>query len=633
MRKPEAEDRASWLVERELVSSVDWFIRIRWAPALALSLFPWPASLVPGLSVHPLPLSLCGFVLLLANTLLFFLQKRVKARPRGEEGSRRQVQIARFMILAQVVLDWVVTLTALHWTGGVDSPLLLLFLVHVVLAAVLYKPWEAWTLAGLSVLLVAGLAVGRHVGIFGWHPLVPGLQPEPFLQEALVLGAYALVTFAITWLATVLSARVRKRERVILSLGENLEMAFARTQALYSLARATSSILDLDELLNLLTERVAHTIGSRACIIHLVDQKTGDLKFAAGYGIDPEKPSPEVDLKASGLARRVLAGESIFLDHLPESEDSWARKLAARGWCSLAAAPARGKKGVTGVIWALCLQSARLGPEDASFLEAAGIHAGIAIENALAWRAMRDLDKAKSSFVRLVTHELRSPIAVVLSLLRTLTGGYAGELQEKQKDLLLRAQSRAEFLSTLVDDLLALAESKALPEVKGPMERMDAAAALQKIREHFEIPAKEKEQDFQVGIEGEGPFLVCAPQGSLERILENLVSNAVKYTPRGGKIRVRLWKEEGSGDVLVEVEDTGIGIPKESLDKLGSEFYRAPNARRLEPSGTGLGLAIVKDLLRAVHAELSVRSEEGKGTAFTIRFPANPRASSGEKTC
>ena len=621
MKDQEAVDRASWLVERELVSSVGWFIRVRWAPALALSVFPWPASMVPGITVHALPLSLCGLILLGGNILLYFLQKKIEARPRGEEGAKRQVQAARAVLLVQVVLDWSVTLTALHWTGGVDSPLLLLFLVHLVLAAVLYKPWETWTLAGLSFLLVACLTAGRHLGFLGRHPLVPGLPPASLLQDALTLGAYALVVFAITWLATALSARFRRKERVILSLGENLEMAFSRTQSLYSLARATSSLLDLDELLNLLTERVARTIGSRACIIHLLDTETGDLKFAAGYGIDPDKPSPEVDLKASGLARRVLEGESIFLKNLPHTQDSWARKLAARGWCSLAAAPAKGKKGVAGVIWALCLRSARLGPEDASFLEAAGIHAGIAIENALAWRAMRDLDKAKSSFVRLVTHELRSPIAVVLSLLRTLTGGYAGTLEEKQLDLLRRAQSRTEFLSSLVDDLLALAESKALPEVKGPMETVDAAAAVQRVKERFEIPAREKGQEFAVLVEGEGPFPVPGTAGSMDRILDNLVSNAVKYTPKGGKVSVRLWKEEG--ETLIEVKDTGIGIPKDAIQKLGSEFYRAPNARKIEPSGTGLGLTIVKDLLRAARADLSIQSEEGKGSAFTIRFPRN----------
>ncbi len=619
MRDQETQDRASWLVERELVSSVGWFIRVRWAPALALTLLPWPASLLPGLSVHAFPLSLCGLILLLANLFLFVLQKKIEARPKGEEGARRQVRAARAILLAQVVVDWTVTLTALHWTGGVDSPLLLLFLVHLVLAAVLYKPIETWFLSGTAVLLVAGLAAVRHMGILGWHPLIPGLPPASALQDVLTLGAFALVTFAITWLATALSTRFRRRERVILSLGENLEMAFSRTQTLYSLARATSSILDLDELLNLLSERVARTIGSRACVIHLVDPKTGDLKFAAGYGIDPDKPSPEVDLKASGLARRVLSGESIFLDDLPRIDDSWARKLAARGWCSLAAAPAKGKKGVAGVIWALCLRTARLGPEDASFLEAAGIHAGIAIENALAWRAMRDLDKSKSSFVRLVTHELRSPIAVVLSLLRTLTGGYAGKLEEKQMDLLLRAQNRAEFLSTLVDDLLALAESKALPEVQGPVESVDAAAAVQRVKERFEIPSREKGQDFTTRVEGEGPFLVPGTPGSLDRVLDNLVSNAVKYTPRGGKVGLRLWKE--GEDVLLEVKDTGIGIPENSLQKLGSEFYRAPNARKVEPSGTGLGLAIVMDLLRAVRAEFSIQSEEGKGTTVTVRFP------------
>jgi signal transduction histidine kinase len=111
---------------------------------------------------------------------------------------------------------------------------------------------------------------------------------------------------------------------------------------------------------------------------------------------------------------------------------------------------------------------------------------------------------------------------------------------------------------------------------------------------------------------------VSATHEGLDRIFVNLVGNAVKYTPEDGTVTVTVREQELQ--VAVEVRDTGIGIPTESLPKLFSEFYRAPNAKAFE-TGTGLGLVIVKELVESFNGRISVESEEGKGTAFTVHLP------------
>ena len=114
--------------------------------------------------------------------------------------------------------------------------------------------------------------------------------------------------------------------------------------------------------------------------------------------------------------------------------------------------------------------------------------------------------------------------------------------------------------------------------------------------------------------------MFCDP-ADLDRIVVNLVRNAVKYTARG---RVRVSLEMAGGRVRLEVADTGIGIPREALPSLFNEFYRAPNAKAADESGTGLGLAIVKLLVARYGGEIGVASEEGKGTTMTVTLPPSP---------
>jgi signal transduction histidine kinase len=275
---------------------------------------------------------------------------------------------------------------------------------------------------------------------------------------------------------------------------------------------------------------------------------------------------------------------------------------------------------VIGIIWTACRTEHRLTDEDARFLDTVGAQAGIALENATAWTKMQELDEKKTQFVNIITHELRSPVAVTQSLLDTLAGGYAGEVPEKQRELLERARQRLRTLEKLVNDLLALARAKALPGEHEEEERTSLAEVAVKVVGRHQVVAEQKELTLRLQREGESCCVVKGALDKLDRILDNLVSNAVKYTPPGGRVEVTV---ESEGDQrVVRVADTGIGIPQASIARLGKEFFRAPNARRLEPVGTGLGLAITRDLLASLGGRLEIESEEGRGSTFTLHLPA-----------
>src|SRR5205823_3223093 len=115
-----------------------------------------------------------------------------------------------------------------------------------------------------------------------------------------------------------------------------------------------------------------------------------------------------------------------------------------------------------------------------------------------------------------------------------------------------------------------------------------------------------------------------ADEEAVSQILENLVDNALKYTPSGGRIAVRYWAEEG--EVCLEVEDTGIGIPEHDLPRIFERFYRVDKARSRAQGGTGLGLSIVKHLVQAMHGSVQAQSRVGQGTRFTVRLPRAPAA-------
>jgi two-component system sensor histidine kinase ResE len=140
---------------------------------------------------------------------------------------------------------------------------------------------------------------------------------------------------------------------------------------------------------------------------------------------------------------------------------------------------------------------------------------------------------------------------------------------------------------------------------------------LEKVIDRFEIPAHEKEIQLDLKNKGDDQQIrVMANPEGLDRIFNNLISNAIKYTPQKGKVTITLTSV--GKEVHVAVEDTGIGIPEDAIPHLFNEFYRAPNAKKTEGQGTGLGLSIVKNTVALYGGSVKVESKLGVGTCFTV---------------
>lgn len=234
-----------------------------------------------------------------------------------------------------------------------------------------------------------------------------------------------------------------------------------------------------------------------------------------------------------------------------------------------------------------------------------------------AYSQLREVERMKSQYMRKVSHELRSPLSTIQSALKVVLDGLAGDLSERSRDMVSRAERRARELISVTQDLLVLSRARDVKREE-QMQMVSVAEVAASICEEMRPAAEEKGVSLSLEIEKGSPQLLADPE-EMTQLVGNLVGNAVKYTPPGGSVSVSVRPENGG--VRLEVQDTGIGIPPGDQPKIFEEFYRAENARQHAAEGTGLGLSIVKAIADAHGAQLVMQSEVGKGTRFTVIFP------------
>lgn len=224
------------------------------------------------------------------------------------------------------------------------------------------------------------------------------------------------------------------------------------------------------------------------------------------------------------------------------------------------------------------------------------------------------LDRIRREFVANASHELRTPVAAIVGAAETLAAGAAEDPQARHSfvDILLR---HAERLSRLTADLLDLGRLEA--GYRPGVEAVPLDAAVEPVLATLRPGATE--QQVTLAAELTSGLSVAAERAAVEQILTNLIENAIKYTPRGGRVTVR--GEPRGANVQLSVEDTGAGIDAKHLPRLFERFYRVDAARSRELGGTGLGLAIVKHLVMAHRGEIRVESTPGRGSRFIVTLP------------
>ncbi|MFQ6034153.1 MAG: sensor histidine kinase, partial [Candidatus Bipolaricaulia bacterium] len=232
-------------------------------------------------------------------------------------------------------------------------------------------------------------------------------------------------------------------------------------------------------------------------------------------------------------------------------------------------------------------------------------------------RKLVELDRLRTHFLAMASHDLKAPLAAVQSYLGALLGGFVGELGERQREMLSRSSIRIKELLNLINDLLDATRIEK-GQIVREMEEIELRPVVESALENVRALSEEKGLRLELELPQELPQ-VKASARRLEQVLTNLLNNAVQFTPSGGEVRLAV--EDRGGDLQVTVRDTGVGISTEDLPRIFEEFYRSKSA---ETKGAGLGLAIVKRIVEAHGGRVWAESpdpETGRGSKFSFTLP------------
>jgi two-component system phosphate regulon sensor histidine kinase PhoR len=299
-------------------------------------------------------------------------------------------------------------------------------------------------------------------------------------------------------------------------------------------------------------------------------------------------------------------------------EFQYGADLASLGIQSALFVPLTVERRVLGILGAYSAEADRFGVDELDFFRLTAGIVAVALENAHAFESIEKLNKERLWFMLRVAHNLRAPLTSNLSMINMIREGFMGEITQEQHQYLCRITERSKAMLATLNELMILAETRSQkPQTKHAIVNLGEIAT--RIKGTFEKEAAQKEIALAIEIPEKSPAIHGDPD-MMEELFENLVSNSIKYTKAGGRVSVEF--SQGTDDTIqIRFADTGIGIPQDAMPRLFTEFFRAENAKQVQEIGTGLGLAIVKDIVTQHRGHITVESEEGKGSAFTIVFP------------
>lgn len=371
--------------------------------------------------------------------------------------------------------------------------------------------------------------------------------------------------------------------------------------------------VELEKILAQIVNGAKEMIEANAAIICLLNEDGTQLYAAAASGISMGEVKQEL-MPQLLLDEETLTRKFIVLTNA--NSDTLIADLPA-GYQSCLCAPLIAGEKQIGTLCAYATEPNYFKEKKSKQLMLLADVGAVSIVNARELETLDSLRASRDKFIRIATHELRSPVTIAQSLVRGVIKGYAGKLSEKQQDIFGRINRSLDFLENLVNDLLDLAEGQTLDIAKNK-EFVLISASIGRAVLLIQPQAEEKgvKLSYQTN---SAELIVWGTAEGMDRVFVNIIENAVKYTPPGGSVAVSV--QVAGEEIRVEVSDTGIGIPEKSIPLIFNEFYRAPNAKEGGEIGTGLGLNIVKDLVEGFGGKIKVRSKVGEGTTFVVMFP------------
>lgn len=418
-----------------------------------------------------------------------------------------------------------------------------------------------------------------------------------------------------------------------------LERRNRELAALNKAIRAVTSTLDQHTIIQTILQEAVEAVGAEGGSVLLLEEN-GDLVFDASVG-----PAATVGLRVprgSGIAGWVVEhGWPALVGAAGQDRRFYAGIDAQTGLStrSVLAVPLIVKGQVFGVVELINKIHGQFNDDDLRLIEALTQASAVAIENArlyatlnerarqleTAYAELREVDRLRHELVGNVSHELRAPLTFISSYINLMLDGQWGELNEEQRQGLALVAQKADMLIQLVAGIVNLQKMDTPP---APSEQFDLCDLARLAVRSWEVPMHSAGVTLEREIPA-GPLMVLGDRDRIYQVFDNLLSNAVRFTPNGGHVIVRV-KEAGEM-AQVEVSDTGVGIPADKLNKVFERFYQVKESTPAHGSrGVGLGLAIAKGIVEAHGGQIGVTSEPGQGSTFTFTLRKAPSAQEHE---
>jgi PAS domain S-box-containing protein len=241
----------------------------------------------------------------------------------------------------------------------------------------------------------------------------------------------------------------------------------------------------------------------------------------------------------------------------------------------------------------------------------------------------QEVDRMKSEFISLASHQLRTPLSAIKTYTHMLADGYMGELNAAQKKSLSTIIGASNRMNELISTLLNITRIESGTIAVTP-KLLHLDRVIEEVMPELQLMAEHKSISLSCKVYGAGSTSIKTDGLIVKEVVTNLASNAIKYTPENGEVSITIRPRRN--DILVKVTDSGWGIPIYSQDQIFSKFFRAQNIVKRETTGTGLGLYLVKGLLDALGGEIWFNSAEGEGTSFYFTLPRAKRSGKAATT-
>lgn len=528
-----------------------WQIKFRWAVAP----FMLAGLVIGGLLGFELPVVPIVLIALsspLYNSVFAILFSRYRTRLEREPG------LDRLFSVIEILTDYAAMFLLIYFTGGVSSPLVVFLIFHVIISAVQFSAATAFRLAGLAASGLWLLLLGQVMGwctcdLISYRGIPISVMDRP-VYAAVVLLFFTATLFLTAAMVGKIMRSLRERVGDLADVTSELANANDKLRSLYTMVTAMGAAHHLEPVLATVTAELTKATGVRGVAVKLLSDDGRSLSYVAAHGLPEELVRDRVVfLDQSPVNRRVIDGETIVEANIEDNSLQLHRELSELGIRSAILAPLAVAGRVIGTLGFYSRTPGRFNDDDTPFLKLAAELVAIAIDDARAFDEIEDLLRERTEFMLEVAHNLRAPLGASLSILDLLNDGYLGKLTEQQTEHLNRLDTRLRSLDQTVSELLALARtrdrSREIPDVI-----VDLVALADHTRRTFQEEATRKELRFRVET-GENLPQVESGLNLLEQVMENLVSNAIKYTPEGGAVSVsfaRLGKQTVRITVLVE---------------------------------------------------------------------------------